>query len=229
MSDCVVIYLGTVPYGAALKLQHRLMQLRMQGDIPDTMLLLQHPPVFTLGRFKGESDVLSPPEDLKQRGFEVFQTDRGGSVTCHNPGQLVGYPILNLKERSIGVADYIWKLEETIIRLLSSSGIQAGRVTGKTGVWVSDRKICSIGIRITEDVTTHGFALNVNNDLRDFQFIRPCGLSGDIMTSLSEILGKKVEIESLFQELTSFFSGIMGMDCKWEDEKWLDAQGGLAG
>jgi lipoyl(octanoyl) transferase len=94
---------------------------------------------------------------------------------------------------------------------------------------VSDRKICSIGIRITEDVTTHGFALNVNNDLRDFQFIRPCGLSGDIMTSLSEILERKVEIESLFQELTSFFSGIMGMDCKWEDEKWLDAQGGLAG
>ena len=162
---------NTTPYELALKQQQRLAQARAEGDIPDVVLLLQHPPVFTIGRFRGGEDIIVPPD-----GIAIFHTNRGGGITYHGPGQLVGYPILNLKENGLGVREYIWKLEEVIINLLLSLGIRGHRVAKYPGgVWVGNQKVCSIGIHVSRYITTHGFALNVNPDLRYFEYIKPCG------------------------------------------------------
>ncbi len=200
-------YLGVVPYELALKQQQRLARARAEGDIPDVVLLLQHPPVFTIGRFRGEEDIIVPPD-----GIAIFSTNRGGSITYHGPGQLVGYPILNLKENGLGVREYIWKLEEVIIKLLLSLGIQGCRVAKYPGgVWVGDRKVCSIGIHVSRYITTHGFALNVNPDLRYFEYIKPCGLKNAVMTSISKLLGYPVEVEAIIESWLYSFSEIFGL------------------
>jgi lipoate-protein ligase B len=214
-------YLGIVPYELALDLQQRLVQARAEGDIPDVVLLLQHPSVFTIGRFRGEEDVILP-----FKGIEVFPTNRGGSVTYHGPGQLVGYPILNLKENELGVRDYIWKLEEVIIKLLLDFGIRAQRMPKHPGgVWVGKDKICSIGIHVSHYVTTHGFALNVNADLRYFEYIRPCGLKNTVMTSISKLLGYPVEVEAVIESWLQSFSEIFGL--KRETGIFLPAEEGI--
>ncbi|GAJ21273.1 unnamed protein product, partial [marine sediment metagenome] len=141
------------------------------------------PPVVTIGRFRGEEDLTVPPETLAREGIAVFHTNRGGGVTYHGPGQLIGYPILNLKETGLGVREYIWKLEAVIIKLLLTSGINGYRIAGYPGVWVGEKKVCSIGIHVSRYITMHGFALNISNDLRYFQYIRPCGLGSEVMTS----------------------------------------------
>ena len=204
---CVAEYLGVVPYELALKLQQRLAQARAEGNIPDVVLLLQHPPVFTIGRFRGEEDIIIPP-----KGIDVFHTNRGGSITYHGPGQLVGYPILNLKENGLGVREYIWKLEETIINLLLDFGIQGHR-TGKYpgGVWVDGEKICSIGIHASHCITTHGFALNVNPDLHYFSYIKPCGIDDIVMTSISKLRGHPIEVETVIESWLQSFSEIFGL------------------
>ena len=222
-------YLGIVPYELALKLQQRLMQARVESNIPDTLLLLQHPPVFTIGRFRGERDLIVSPETLVQEGIAVFHTNRGGGITYHGQGQLVGYPILNLKESSLGVREYIWRLEEVAIKSLLVLGIRGHRVTKYPGVWVGRKKICSIGIHVSHYITTHGFALNVDNDLRYFEYIRPCGLTGEVMTSLSELLGHPIGVETIIGDLLHSFSETFGLSCKRGDGKWLtmlDALGG---
>jgi len=219
---CAATYLGVVPYEHALKLQQRLVQLRAEGNIPDTLLLLQHPPVFTIGRFRGEEDIIVPLGRLAQEGIEVFHTSRGGGITHHAPGQLVGYPILNLRENHLGVRQYIWKLEEVIIKLLLSLGIQGCRVAKSPGsVWVGEKKVCSIGIHVSHHVTMHGFALNVNNDLRYFKYIRPCGLRSEVMTSLLELLGYPVKVETITGKLLDSFSEIFRLKCEQGDYKWL--------
>ena len=208
----VADYLGVIPYELALKLQQRLMQARAEGKISDVLLLLQHPPVLTIGRFRGEKDIIVPPEVLTQKGIAVFHTNRGGSITYHGPGQLVGYPILNLKESRLGVREYIWKLEEVIIKLLLALGVQGYRVAKYPGgVWVGERKVCSIGIHVSHYITMHGFALNVSNDLRYFEYIRPCGLRSEVMTSLSELLGYSVEVEAIIEALLNSFSATFGL------------------
>ena len=195
---CVATYLGIMPYGCALKLQQRLLQSRAEGSIPDVLLLLQHPAVLTIGRFRGQEDIIVPLERLAQEGIEVFHTNRGGGITYHGPGQLVGYPILNLRENHLGVREYIWKLEEVIIKLLLALGIQGYRVTRYPGgVWVGEKKVCSVGIRVNHYITMHGFTVNVSNDLRYFEYIRPCGLRGEVMTSLLELMGRPVEVETI--------------------------------
>ncbi len=218
----VAEYLGEIPYELALKLQRRLMRARAKGDIPDALLLLQHPPVFTIGRFRGEEDIIASPEALTQQGIAVFHTSRGGSITYHGPGQLVGYPILNLKENGLGVREYIWKLEEVIIKLLLTLGIQGHREAKySAGVWVGDKKVCSIGIRVDRYITMHGFALNVNNNLHHFEYINPCGIKGSVMTSVSKILGNPVEVETIMESLLHSFSEIFGMKCERGLEKCL--------
>ena len=200
-------YLGIVPYELALKQQQRLAQARAEGDIPDVVLLLQHPPLFTIGRFRGEEDIIIPPN-----GIAIFSTNRGGSITYHGPGQLVGYPVLNLKENGLGVREYIWKLEAVIINLLLGFGIRGCRVAKHPGgVWVGDQKVCSIGIHVSRYITTHGFALNVNTDLRYFEYIKPCGLKNTVMTSISKLLGFPVVVEAIIESWLQSFSEIFGL------------------
>ncbi len=214
-------YLGVVPYDLALKLQQRLRQERAEGNIPDILLLLQHPPVFTIGRFRGEEDIIVPAETLAKEGITVFHTNRGGGITYHGPGQLIGYPILSLKENGLGVRQYINKLEAVIIKFLLGLGVQAHRVAGFPGVWVCERKVCSIGIHVSRYITTHGFALNVSNDLHYFEYIRPCSLRGEMMTSISEFLGHPVEIETIIADLLHSFSEIFGLRREQGDDEWL--------
>jgi lipoate-protein ligase B len=226
---CIAPYLEIVPYEAALKLQQGLMQARAEGRIGDVLLLLQHPSVFTTGRFEGEEDMVVPRERLAREGIAVFHTNRGGGATYHGPGQLVGYPIINLKEDGLGVREYIQKLEAVIIKLLLALGIQGHRVAEYPGVWVGEKKVCSIAVHVSRSVTTHGFALNVTNDLRYFRYIKPCGLAGEVMTSVSELLGHWVAMETIIEKLLACFSEIFGLGCEQESDRWLailDAQSG---
>jgi lipoate-protein ligase B len=202
-------YLGAIPYESALKLQRRLVQARGERSIPDVILLLEHPSVLTMGRFRGKEDIIVPRQVLAQQGIAVVYTNRGGSITYHGPGQLVGYPILDLKELGLGVREYIAKLEEVIVRLLLDMGIRAHRVARFPGsVWVGNEKVCSIGIHVSHYITMHGFALNVNTDLRHFQYINPCGMEGKMMTSISKLLGYSVAVETITGALLDSFSEI---------------------
>ena len=214
-------YLGVMPYELALKRQQGLVQARAEGIIPDVLLLLQHPPVFTIGRFRGEEDIIVSPETLTREGIAVFNTNRGGGITYHGPGQLVGYPILNLKENGLGVREYIWKLEAVIIKLLLDLGIQGHRVANYPGVWVGEEKICSVGIHVSHYITMHGFALNVNNNLRHFEYINPCGINSKVMTSVSKLLGYPVEVETVIGRLLNCFSAVFGLKCAQGDDKCL--------
>ena len=217
-------YLGVIPYGEALRLQQKLVKARDEGRIPDVVLLLQHPPVFTLGKFRGEREILASPELLAQKGIEVYKTSRGGSVTYHGPGQLVGYPILKLKDIGLSVREYIWKLEEVIIRLLQTLDIDGYRVPRHlAGIWAQEKKICSIGIRVAHYITMHGFALNVSDNLQNFEYINPCGLKGDnIMTSVSQLLGNHVGAETLVDNVLECFSEVFGLRCEKGLEKCRD-------
>ena len=226
---CVYGYLGVVPYGRALELQKKLRQAREDGKIPDVLLLLQHPPVFTIGRFRGEEDLIASLEKLQQAGIAVFHTNRGGSVTYHGPGQLVGYPIINLKDNGLGVREYIWKLEEVIISLLLSLGIQGKRVSQYRGVWVGERKICSIGVHVSRYVTMHGFALNVNTNLHHFDYINPCGIRGNVMTSLTKLLGRPIEVEDVTLALVDSYSAVFGVKLEGGLEQCLAMPDALSG
>jgi lipoate-protein ligase B len=227
--ECLASYLGVVRYDLALRLQQALLSARAEGLIPDVVLLLQHPPALTVGRFRGEADIIVPREMLAREGIDVFHTNRGGGVTYHCPGQLIGYPVLNLKEKGLGVRWYIWSLEEVIIRLLHNIGIQGHRVADHRGVWVGDKKICSIGVNVSRGISTHGFALNVSNDLRYFQYIRPCGLAGEVMTSVSELSGRSVQVENVISDAIHCFSEVFGLGCKRRDDTCLAMLGALSG
>ena len=181
--------LGTLAYGGALDLQRRLADDRLAGRLAmDTLLLLEHPPVVTLGRGTKETSLPLDPENLRRRGIEVFEVERGGDVTYHGPGQLVGYPILDLREHREDLHWYLRQLEEVLIRALASFGIPAERNPGYTGVWTKGRKIASIGVHAKQWVTWHGFALNVTTELSAFDLIVPCGIPGVVMTSIAREL-----------------------------------------
>ena len=178
--------LGVVPYGEALELQRSLAEERIAGRIPDTLLLLEHPPVVTLGRGTRDSSLPLDPDALRRRGVEVFEIERGGDVTYHGPGQLVGYPIIDLQRHRADLHWYLRQLEQVLIGALAALGIGAERRAGYTGVWTRGRKIASIGIHVRQWVTWHGFALNVTTDLSPFSLIVPCGIPDVEMTSVEQ-------------------------------------------
>lgn len=184
--------LGLVRYADAVELQRALVSERQRDAIADQLLLLQHPPVITRGVRAGADNVLAPPDVLRRRGVEVHDARRGGDVTYHGPGQLVGYPILLLKPDRCDVHRYVRDLEEVLIRAVAGFGVRATRIEGLTGVWVGNDKLAAIGVRLSRWVTSHGFALNVTTDLDDFALIRPCGLADRGVTSLARLTGTEV-------------------------------------
>jgi lipoyl(octanoyl) transferase len=181
---------------------------RQAGRVPDHLLLLEHHPVFTLGRNARAENLLLPAEALRERGFEVFDTGRGGDVTYHGPGQVVGYPILDLSPDRRDVHRYVRDLEEVMIRTSADYGIEAGRIEGLTGAWVGGEKIGAIGVRIARWVTSHGFAFNVATDLEAFDLIVPCGIRGRGVTSLERLLGRAVPLEEAMDRLAEHFATV---------------------
>jgi lipoyl(octanoyl) transferase len=189
MVECVWTDLGRLDYGAALALQRDLAERRKCGEISDRLLFVEHPHVITLGRNGRPEHLLAGEEHLRRAGIAFYPTDRGGDITYHGPGQLVGYPILDLRAWKRDVVAYVRALEETLIDALGEFGVAAGREAGMTGVWAEGAKVAAIGVHISRWVTSHGFALNVTTDLSYFQYIVPCGLSKPV-TSLEKLLGR---------------------------------------
>ena len=200
--------LGVVPYAEALALQQSLVDDRRAGRIDDTLLLLEHPHVITLGVRGGRTHVVASAETLAARDVEIHETGRGGDVTYHGPGQLVGYPILDLNPERRDVHRYVRDLEEVLIRTAADFGIDAGRVPGLTGIWVGNDKLAAIGVRIARWVTSHGFALNVSTDLDYFGLIVPCGIADRGVTSLSRLLGRPVGLDTVQDRIASHFSNV---------------------
>ena len=210
MSECQVYHLGRVSYSEALDLQRRLHEEVAAGDRPDTLVLLEHPHVYTLGRRGSTDDILASETELKRLGIEVHHTDRGGEVTYHGPGQLVGYPIINLRRWGGGPLKHVRSLEKTMIAALSEFDIQSQSEGHPTGVWVQDRKIAAIGVKVARRVTTHGFALNVSADLSYFDRIVPCGMPGIQVTSVSRELRRSVSVGEVLPVVVEKFGEKFG-------------------
>ncbi len=205
--------LGRVPYADALALQRSLVEERRAGRIADTLLLVEHPHVLTLGvrGDGGRSHILATDEALASRGIEVHETGRGGDITYHGPGQIVGYPIIDLNPDRRDVHRYVRDLETVLIRTAADYGIDAGRIEGLTGVWVGDEKLAAIGVRIARWITSHGFALNVTTNLDHFALIVPCGIADRGVTSLSRLLGGTVDPADVEFRVIEHFANVFGM------------------
>ncbi len=209
--------LGTIDYAEAHRLQKELQGKRVRGEVGDIVLLLEHPPVLTMGRSAKAQHVLAAPEILAARGVQVHEVGRGGDVTYHGPGQLVAYPIIDLKPDRKDVRKYVASLEETMIRTCANFGLAAGRVEGLNGAWIGDRKVGAVGVRISRWVTMHGLALNVNSDLREFEMIVPCGIQDKGVTSLSAELGRTVHVGDVFEPFAQHFAELYDADIEWHD------------
>ena len=195
MRELLATWLGRVPYRPAFELQQIVAQLRAEQKLLDTLLLLEHEHVYTLGRRAPEEEILLDTAALAERGVSVERTDRGGRVTYHGPGQLVGYPIVKLETADL--VGYVRALERAMIAVAADFGVDAGTVEGLTGIWTGDRKLGAIGIHVSRGITTHGFALNVNTDLSMFNGIVPCGIVDRGVTSLAELLGDEVPMQKV--------------------------------
>jgi len=201
-----------VPYGEAWDLQYRLHSLRREGKIEDTLLLLEHPHTYTLGKTADRANLIGSDQYLEENGIKVFEIDRGGDITYHGPGQLVGYPIIDLQKWKPDSHLYLRTLEEMMIDVLADYGITAGRKDGFTGVWISEEKIAAIGIKISRWVTMHGFAFNINTDLNLFSGIIPCGIKDKEVTSLSKILGREIDMDEIKSKIKNRFAFHFGHD-----------------
>ncbi len=242
-----VLQLGTLDYATGLRLQQKLVELRKEGRIGDVLLLLEHSPVITLGRNAKASNVIASSQQLSDRGVEVFESDRGGDVTFHGPGQLVGYPIFDLrafpstdgKRLTLGVVEYVRRLEEVLIRACAEFGIQTERVCGLTGVWTSTNhvgtaapgcaaeqssakdsadeqaKIAAIGVHVSRSVTSHGFALNVDTDLSYFNLIIPCGIPSKPVTSMAKMLDKSIDMTKVTNSVVHNFGDVFQSQILW--------------
>jgi lipoyl(octanoyl) transferase len=201
---------GLTPYAEGWELQRELVRLRKRDEIPDTLILLEHPPVYTIGRAARDASNLGPGEEyLKSLGAEVFWSDRGGDATFHGPGQLVGYPILRLKKPD--THKYLRDLEELIVLVLSDYGLRAGRHPAYTGVWLGGSKIAAIGVKFSSGrITSHGFALNVTTDLSWFDRITPCGIQGHGVTSLARELGAEIPLPEVEEKVAGYFKELFG-------------------
>ncbi len=195
--SCTLVRLGLLEYRRAWQLQRQLAVWRLEDRIGDTLLLLEHPPVYTVGR-RGS------PDDLASLGLPVYEVERGGDVTYHGPGQLVGYPIVALPKGKLDVKRFVTRLEDVIINTLRDFGIQGERGP-HAGVWIGPRKLASIGVAVKGHVTYHGFALNVNTDLAPFRLIRPCGIEGTLITSISEIRGLPIPTDGVMESIAGHF------------------------
>lgn len=206
--DCLVVELGVLDYPAASALQRDLHDRVANGDLPGVLLLLQHPHVYTLGRRGRDTDVLASSDALRKLDVDVYHSDRGGEVTYHGPGQLVGYPILDLRAAGLGPLKYVRALESVIVSTLAELGIPATTEEKPTGVWVGDAKIAAIGVRVSRRTTMHGFALNVNPDLSYFDHIVPCGIPGADVTSISE-QGVELDVSDAISILAAHFAHVL--------------------
>ena len=209
--------LGIVNYAEAHRLQKELQAKRIAGEIEDTVLVLEHPPVLTLGRSAKEQHVLAPRHVLEARGIAVHEVGRGGDVTYHGPGQLVAYPIIDLKPGRKDVRKYVWSLEETMIRTCADFGLRATRIEGLNGAWIGDRKVGAVGVRISRWVTMHGLALNVNSDLTHFDMIVPCGIPDKTVTSLSAELGGTVRVADVIDPLARHLAALYETEIQWQE------------
>jgi lipoyl(octanoyl) transferase len=215
---CHVEQLGVVDYAEALDLQKEKVAQRQVGAIPDTLLLLEHPHVYTLGRNARRENLLVSVEWLASRGAQVFETDRGGDVTYHGPGQLVGYPILDLTQHRRDISWYMRSLEQILIYTARDFGIETGRSPDAPGVWVGNDKLAAMGVHLARWVTSHGFALNVNTDLRYFEWIVPCGLHDKGVTSLAKLLDRPVGMETVTASVVQHFGTVFGLDVRAAEE-----------
>jgi lipoyl(octanoyl) transferase len=221
-----VLQLGTLDYATGLRLQERLVDLRKQGTIGDVLLLLEHTPVITLGRNAKAANILAAPELLAKKGVEVFESNRGGDVTFHGPGQLVGYPIFDLRafpsndpdRKTLGVIEYVRRLEEVLIRSCASLGISTKRIPSLTGVWTDgaeESKIAALGVHISRGVTSHGFALNVSTDLSFFRLIIPCGITSKPVTSMEKELERPPSMDDVANAVSREFGQVFGSQILW--------------
>jgi len=205
--------LGLVPYADAVELQTALVAQRRAGEIPDTLLLLEHPHVITLGSGAHDENVLVSPDERAERGIELYATGRGGDVTYHGPGQLVGYPILDLKPDRCDLHRYLRDLEQVLIEVLAFYGLAADRKDGLTGVWVGGRKLAAIGVRVSSGwITSHGFALNVNTDLSMFGTIVPCGIRDHDVGSIASELGRPVPMDEVERVVVERMAATFGRE-----------------
>ncbi len=226
-----VVQLGCVPYAAAVRLQQQLVEWRKSNQVSDVLLLLEHSPVITLGRNAKQENLVASSESLAQKGVEVFECDRGGDVTFHGPGQLVGYPIFDLRafttpegqRKTLGAVDYLRRLEEVLIRTCLDFGIYCKRVPGLTGVWTdavlgqAEAKIAALGVHISRAVTSHGFALNVNTDLDYFNLIVPCGIASKPVTSMARELQREVSLGEVAQSVARNCGSVFNRQILWVD------------
>jgi lipoyl(octanoyl) transferase len=235
MKSCYIVDVGLIGYAEAWELQKRLVAARKNGAIEDVLLLCEHPHVITLGRNGKREHLLASEQVLRQKGVEFHSSDRGGDITYHGPGQLVGYPILNLGAIRKDVVWYVRMLEEVMIRAAAEFEITAERVTGKTGIWVrrasdsnapdlTEEKLGAIGVHISRWVTSHGFAYNVSTDLRYFDLIVPCGIPGRKATSLEKVLGRAVTREEVVQPVVQDFGEVFGLEMRETSREDLLAQ-----
>jgi lipoyl(octanoyl) transferase len=235
MKSCYIVDLGLIGYAEAWDLQKRLVAARKTGAIEDVLLLCEHPHVITLGRNGKREHLLASEQVLRQKGVEFHSSDRGGDITYHGPGQLVGYPILNLGAIRKDVVWYVRMLEEVMISSTAEFGISAERVTGKTGIWVrttsdsnvpasTEEKLGAIGVHLSRWVTSHGFAYNVSTDLRYFDLIVPCGIAGRKATSLEKILGRAVTCKEVVQPVARNFGKVFGLEMRETSREGLLAQ-----
>ncbi len=210
-----LITLGRIPYASALAMQEYAARCRLSDSLPDTLLLLEHDPVFTAGRTAKKADCPVDKESAREISIQLVRVNRGGSVTYHGPGQVVGYPVLRLRDHCAGPKPYVSLLEDTLIRTLADWGIAGRRRDRLPGVWVGSdcpMKIASIGVRISHGITTHGFALNVDMDLQPFVRIVPCGISGCQVTSMAAVLGQPVGITQVMIGLAAHFAEVFGVE-----------------
>ena len=225
LKDCLTIDLGLIGYAEGYALQRRVVAARKAEAIEDVLLLCEHPHVITQGRNGKREHLLVTENVLRQKGVEYYETSRGGDITYHGPGQIVGYPILNLGAIRRDVVWYVRTLEEAMIRATAEFGITAERVAGKTGIWVragdTEEKLAAIGVHISRWVTSHGFAYNVSTDLRNFDLIVPCGIAGRKATSLEKLLGRSVEQNEVAPRIARHLGELLGLEMKEASKREL--------
>ncbi len=217
MARCAAVSLGLVDYQEAYSLQRETHSRVASGELDDTLFLAEHPHVYTLGRRGRESDILASSDRLKELGAEVHHIDRGGEVTYHGPGQLVGYPIVDIRRWGGGPLQYVRSLEQVLSATLADFDIRAEKADRPTGVWVGDAKVAAIGVKVGRGTTTHGFALNVVPDLSYFDHIVPCGMPDAQVTSMERLLGEPVDVGTVMPKIAWHFGQVFGVEVYWTE------------